>query len=275
MPDTRFGCIRPYVSSRHKEKMDRNYHTHTPRCKHASGSEREYIEAAIAKGFTELGFSDHVPQPYPDGFKSGIRMDMAELPDYTETLISLREEYKDRINILIGYEVEYSLAYFDKLLKELRRYPLDYIIQGQHFAPDEVNGFYVGYPTDEEEKLKAYVDVTIKGMKTGMFSYLAHPDLINYTGDDDTYRRHMCQLIATSIDLKIPLEVNFLGFTDGRNYPCDRFFSLASEMGASFILGCDAHNPGQLQVPSDIAGLPEFLERHHICYDQTLKLGLL
>ena len=42
-----------------------NYHTHTIRCKHAVGEEREYIEAAISEDFKILGFSDHTPQPYP------------------------------------------------------------------------------------------------------------------------------------------------------------------------------------------------------------------
>ena len=36
-----------------------NYHTHTPRCGHAIGSERQYIERAIEEGFKVLGFSDH------------------------------------------------------------------------------------------------------------------------------------------------------------------------------------------------------------------------
>ena len=41
--------------------MYANYHTHTVRCNHARGSEREYIETAIARGMQVLGFSDHVP----------------------------------------------------------------------------------------------------------------------------------------------------------------------------------------------------------------------
>ena len=45
-----------------------NYHTHTYRCQHAYGSEREYIEAAIRMGIAELGFSDHVPCPFKDGW---------------------------------------------------------------------------------------------------------------------------------------------------------------------------------------------------------------
>ena len=42
--------------------MNANYHTHTVRCHHAIGSEREYIEKAISRGFKKLGFSDHTDQ---------------------------------------------------------------------------------------------------------------------------------------------------------------------------------------------------------------------
>ena len=183
-----------------------NYHTHTVRCKHAEGTEREYIEAAISEGFKILGFSDHTPQPYPEGFKSGIRMDMSELEDYTDTLVKLRDEYKDDIQILIGYEVEYTRKYFEPLLKELKKYPRDYIIQGQHHAPNEIDGFYAGFETTDEAKLKEYVDYTVEGMKTGLFSYLAHPDLMYYVGPDMVYQHHMKRIVKASIDLDIPLE---------------------------------------------------------------------
>lgn len=253
-----------------------NYHTHTVRCKHAEGTEREYIEAAISEGFKILGFSDHTPQPYPEGFKSGIRMDMSELGDYTDTLVRLRDEYHNDIQILIGYEVEYTRKYFEPLLKKLKNYPLDYIIQGQHFVEDEVDGFYVGSKTDSEERLKAYVDFTIEGMKTGLFTYLAHPDLINYTGPDDIYCRHMRKLIEASIDLKLPLEINVYGFVDGRWYPCDRFFKLASEYKPRFIIGCDAHTPKIVRQPEHIEGFTEFLGKHGIDYgDNTVNLRKL
>ena len=93
-----------------------NYHSHTVRCNHASGTEREYIEAAIEAGFKIYGVSDHVPQPYPEDFESHIRMKMSEIEDYTSTLIKLRDEYKNDIKILIGYEVEYSHKYFDRMI---------------------------------------------------------------------------------------------------------------------------------------------------------------
>ena len=50
--------------------MIANYHTHTWRCRHADGTEREYVERAIEGGLKILGFSDHSPYPFPDGYDS-------------------------------------------------------------------------------------------------------------------------------------------------------------------------------------------------------------
>lgn len=247
-----------------------NYHTHTPRCRHAFGSEREYIEKAIAEGFKVLGFSDHVPQPYPDDFRSGIRMGMNELADYTETLVSLREEYRDRIRIFIGYEVEYFPKYFDKVITEIKKYPLDYIIQGQHFVPDEVEGFYPGARSSDEERLKAYADLTVEGMKTGLFTYLAHPDLINFSGDDKVYYKHMSRVVETAVDMNIPLEVNMYGFVDGRHYPSDKFFRFAKNFDPRFILGCDAHKPEMIRQPESIPDFVDFLDRNGIIYGDNI-----
>lgn len=253
--------------------MTANYHTHTTRCKHAAGTERQYIERAIEAGLKILGFSDHVPQPYPAGFTSGIRMDMAQLPEYIDTLMELREEYRDKIQILIGFEVEYTRKYFEPLLEALKKYPVDYLIQGQHFVPDEVSGFYAGSPTRDEERLKEYVDCTIEGMRTGIFSYLAHPDLIHFTGSDEVYCRHMSRIVEASLELKLPLEVNVYGFSDHRHYPCDRFFSMASQMGADFVVGCDSHFPEAVVQPKEVPGFMEFLQRNHIAVgDNTVNI---
>ncbi len=250
--------------------MKANYHTHTIRCGHAEGSEREYIEQAIEQGFKTLGFSDHTPWPYPKEYRSRIRMGMDEIADYTETLTKLRDEYKDKIDILIGYEVEYFPAYFDKLIRELKKYPVDYIIMGQHFVPDEITGFYTGAETNDDARLSAYADAVVEGMKTGLFSYVAHPDLIHYVGSDDTYKRIMSKVIETAVDMDMPLEVNMYGFADGRHYPSDRFYSFANQFGPKFVLGCDAHKPDMIKQPEKAKGLVDFLKRNNIEYGDNV-----
>ena len=44
--------------------MKTNYHTHTTRCMHATGSDEEYVLSAIKGGYQILGFSDHTPWKY-------------------------------------------------------------------------------------------------------------------------------------------------------------------------------------------------------------------
>lgn len=89
-----------------------NYHTHTQRCLHAYGSDREYIESAIKSGMKVLGFSDHCPWIFPDGYVSGIRMIPADVDEYFSSLTALKKEYEKDIKIYIGFESLRSSAYY-------------------------------------------------------------------------------------------------------------------------------------------------------------------
>lgn len=91
--------------------MKTNYHTHTTRCMHATGSDEDYVLSAIKGGYQELGFSDHTPWKYHTDYVADMRMLPEELPGYVESLHSLREKYRDQISIKIGLECEYFPAY--------------------------------------------------------------------------------------------------------------------------------------------------------------------
>ena len=123
--------------------MLHNYHTHTFRNHHTVGTEREYIESAIKNGFQTLGFSEHAPYRFPDGHVSYFHMFPEDLNDYIQTLLTLKAEYADRIEILIGYEAEYYPRFFDDLLARITQYPVDYLLLGQHYIHNEIDGVYV------------------------------------------------------------------------------------------------------------------------------------
>ena len=97
--------------------MIANYHTHTWRCRHADGTEREYVENAIKAGLKILGFSDHTPQVYPGGYRSSVKMLPSELEGYVDTVLSLKREYKDDIEIRLGLETEYLYTLWEPLRK--------------------------------------------------------------------------------------------------------------------------------------------------------------
>ncbi len=241
--------------------MRTNFHTHTARCNHADGTDREYVEAAIKKGIKVLGFSDHTPYPaFPDpSYYSYFRMRPEQTADYCDSVLRLKEEYKNDMDILLGFEAEYYPEMFADLLDFLKDYPYDYLILGQHCVGKEyTNNHWSSHPTTDAEILKKYVDQTIEGMQTGKFSYLCHPDLIHFKGDEDVYREQMKRICETALRLDMPLECNMLGFRDRRNYPDRRFFRLTAEYNCKVILGMDAHSPAEFSDPNN-DGIERFL----------------
>jgi histidinol-phosphatase (PHP family) len=240
--------------------MIANYHTHTTRCHHATGNEEDYVLRAIENGLEIFGFSDHVPMPFPDGHQSGFRVRLEALEDYVRTVEALRDQYADRIRILLGFEAEYYPDLFDDMLAMLAPYDYDYLIMGQHFTGNE-DGYYSGTPDDSHRRLTRYVDQVITGLQTGKFTYLAHPDLLHFTGDDAIYEQEMTRLCRACLDMDIPLEVNLLGVEDGRHYPCDKFFRIAAKVGNPVILGCDAHHLHAVANPQILARGEEFCRR--------------
>ncbi len=227
--------------------MYANYHTHSYHCNHARGTLEAFVQSAIENGMQILGFSDHVPYPFSNGHRSGFRMDHQEHRVYVQEIQELQAKYKDQIQIYIGYEAEYYPDEFSAMIANINQYPWDYLILGQHFTHNEYDGVYSGgKKADEEEHLVQYVNQIIEGLETGYFSCVTHPDLIRYRQDEQIYCREMERLCAKSIELEIPLEVNFLGLSSGRGYPYPLFWKIVGEMGAPVIFGCDAHTPEAL-----------------------------
>lgn len=220
-----------------------NYHSHTALCGHASGTPREYIETAVAGGVRVMGFSDHAPFRFPDGYESGHRVKTKDAQGYMQTIRQLREEYRDRIELYVGFEMEYYPKYFDDMLAYVRSLGAEYLILALHYLQNEYpDGVYSGTETESEALLEEYVDNAIAAMHTGVFTYLAHPDLMRYVGDDEIYIRHMRRLCAEAARLNFPLEINFLGIRESRHYPRALFWQIAGEEGSPVVFGCDAHD---------------------------------
>ena len=256
-------------------KMIANYHTHTYRCRHAVGTEEEYIKKAISEGVRVLGFSDHAPYIFEGSYSSYFRMKPAEQDGYFDTLISLREKYGDKIKIHIGYEAEYYPELFSETLKLWEKRAPEYLILGQHVVGKEyVPELFIGATdyTESEERLREYVDLVIGGIETGRFTYVAHPDIINFHGDDEIYRREMTRLILASKRRGMPLEFNLLGMSKKRNYPNYKFWTLAGELSCEAILGCDAHDPERVADPCEIYEALSYLDRRKISVIDEIKL---
>ena len=252
--------------------MIANYHTHTWRCNHAAGDEESYVRAALDQGISILGFSDHTPYWFPEGYQSGIRMTMEQLPEYRDIVLSLRKKYAGKIEIPLGLELEYYPDCLPHVLPILRDHGIEYLLLGQHFLGNEMGQPYSGRATGDTSILEGYCRQSMDAMQTGLFTYFAHPDLIHYVGDDSVYRRYMRRLCAEAKSCNLPLEINMLGIWAGRNYPDTRFWELAAEEGCSVVIGCDAHAPDHLRRTDAEQKAMEIVHSYSLSLLETVPL---
>lgn len=259
-----------------------NYHTHTYHCRHAIGTEKEMVEAAIKAGFSEIGISDHVPLPHfrkhlikamPSIFNSktgiwswakacltngpGIRMPYKEKNDYLNALNQLKQEYQTQIKIYKGFECEYFKEYLPYYQRLLENKEVDYLIFGHHFNKYSTSAMYYGCANLNKNDVKSYVDGAIEAMQTGLFKYFAHPDLF-FTGYhywDSFVENEVERMLKVAKQCDIILEINGGGFTrklvtinNEKMYPYPNryFWQKVKELDCKVIIGLDAHSPMEL-----------------------------
>lgn len=249
-----------------------NYHTHTWRCNHATGTEEGYVRAAIQAGMKILGFSDHTPYLFPEGYYSNFRMKPELLPDYARTILELREKYADQIEIHLGVECEYYPKHFQDVLNLLREHQVEYLILGQHFTGNEYDSNYGGRPTTREEELKRYCRQSMEAMNTGLFTYFAHPDLYHFLGSGRFYRQQMRDLCREANSCGVPLELNLLGIREDKWYPNPLFWEVAGEENCTVILGCDAHAESALDNPAASAKAEKLIRAYGLKVIDTVEL---
>ena len=247
--------------------MDYNFHTHTSRCGHATGNDEEYVKNAAEAGIKYLGFSDHAPFVFPDGHEDNWRVPICRAEDYIKSINSLREKYRDRVEIIVGFEMEYYQDHFYEMLNIARNFGAEYLILAQHFIKGQYpSGVGSVGPTDSEEHLSCYVDEVIYGIKTGLFSYVAHPDLVCFTGNDKVYKKHITRLCLAAKELNIPLEINLLGIRNNKHYPNDKFWQIAGEVGAPVTIGYDAHESESFLDTAQLDRANELIKKYNLNY---------
>ncbi len=233
--------------------MNYNFHTHTARCHHASGTDEEYVKAAIEGGITDMGFSDHIPFLFPNGRERDYAVRVTDAPEYIAAINALKTRYADKITLHVGFEMEYYPQYFNDMLEGAKRLGAEYLILGQHYRPSNIFYYHTQMPHEDEASLVEYVDTVIEAIGTGVFTYVAHPDVFYFTGEEAIYRREMRRICEVAKQTNTPLEINFLGIRAERIYPTDLFWEIAGEVGAPVTFGFDAHDP---ESAADRTSLP-------------------
>ncbi len=227
-----------------------NYHTHTRRCCHAEGEDRDYVLKAMDEGLSVLGFSDHTPWPFENPGKKRGRMYPEELGDYVSSVRSLRDEFSGKIDIRLGLEVEPYVEYYGWLKEHVEKYSIEYLILGSHYLTTEEEVF-LGKRCSASDMIVS-LENTRKAVETGLFKYICHPDLVfnNYPVFDENCISASRDLLSLAQEHRIPIEYNTSGFikqerglVKGLGYPTEGFWDMAPEYDVDVYIGFDAHSP--------------------------------
>ncbi len=235
-----------------------DYHTHTPLCRHAEGWPVELAAAAVAAGLAELGLSDHSPLPEPF---DDWRMLREELPEYLAAVEAARAAHP-ALPIRLGLEVDYFAEEAgpggEAWIRELSAAaPWDYLIGSVHYLPggwDVDNPKWLGLGRwDEqpvEEVWRAYFDAYEKCLRSGLFDFHAHPDLVKKFGHrpPGDLRRFYEPVVQAVADTGALLEINTAGWRNsaGEQYPSRAFLELLASTGTPILISSDAHRPGDV-----------------------------
>lgn len=137
-----------------------NFHVHTDYCD-GKNSPEEMVLSAIDKKIKYLGFSSHAPVP----FETDWTMKKENLYRYIEEINELKGKYKNKINILLGLEIDYFKDGGISHIPQKALESLDYWIGSVHYLNYFDNGIMwtVDYDKYElEQGIKESYDMNVR-----------------------------------------------------------------------------------------------------------------
>jgi histidinol-phosphatase (PHP family) len=112
-------------------------------CRHAGSSLEAVLEAAVAKGFTHYGISEHAPKfreqdLAPDEQDLSCADTQAMFHAYVDEAFALRERFADRLQVLAGFETEMvpPSSFADNMRTLRASAPFDYLVGSVHTVGD-------------------------------------------------------------------------------------------------------------------------------------------
>lgn len=229
-----------------------DYHTHSSFSEDCNIPTRDMIKAAIQKGVKEMAITDHYDPDYPDSEFPFI----IDFEKYHETLIKVKEEYKNEIKIIKGLEIGIQHGNtMEKCIKSANSFPYDFIIGSFHCTDNK--DLYMGYFTEgvdipkgferyyeyAYECLKDYTDFDVMGHINVVDRYVPFEKIPKYTPYMDIIEAILKLLIENGKGIEFNSSC-YRYLQDGRTTPTPEILSLYKNLGGEIItFGSDAHNP--------------------------------
>lgn len=246
-------------------KLKTNYHTHTTFCD-GNDSTETLIKTAIEKEFNILGLSSHTIYPFAELWHIPPR----EHEKYVSEVRTLAEKYKNEIEVLCGFEVEYIPGMSVPSFSTLSQFTPDYLIGSVHYIFTE-NGFFGVDESAESVRdginkyfngnaksaVCEYFSLERKMIRTGDFTFIGHCDLFRkrngvlklFDENENWYREEIAMTAKEIARAGVIAEINTGAIARGAMddvYPSHEMLSLLHENGVPIIINSDAHSAKDL-----------------------------
>ena len=249
-----------------------DYHIHTHYSNHGVGTVAEVAATAVARGLIALGFSEHFPLPTtmqplaPEEWA----MHWDQIDHYIADVRAVQEEYRGRLKILLGFEIDHIPEYEADMQANLARYPREYSVGSVHFVDryrsDHEHWAVDGTLTMTEEGIREkggaatvyarYYELVRQHAEQHDHQIVGHLDLVkkfNRDGRlfDQTTADYLGQVEATLDVLKRTgkvIEVSTAGLHKdvGEIYPSDPILQMMLQRRIPICLSSDAHDPAHV-----------------------------
>jgi len=245
-----------------------SFHTHS-RFDDGTCELEEYVLSALEKGFGVLGFSGHAPVT----FSTDWHMKQSDLDEYLNTAESLKDKYRDRIEIYTGLEADYYKGCADWR----NRKGIDYTIGAIHFILDPRTGkqyAFDGTRREFDRNLEEVFGGDIKRLVAGYYglvremlmkmtpNIVAHLDVLKknnkggryFDETEDWYREEVLNTLEVVSLSQAILEINTGGIARGYTtepYPSRWILEYCLDMDIPVMVNSDSHHPDSIDCRFD------------------------
>ncbi|MEI6185385.1 MAG: histidinol-phosphatase [Bacteroidota bacterium] len=245
-----------------------NFHTHTRFCDGSSNPE-EYVVEAISLSFESLGFSGHAPVPFDNGY--AIKDE--DLETYCETILALKEKYKE-LNIYLALETDYIPNITKDFAAFKEECKLDYVIGSVHLVsnPDKKGLWFIDgakietydeglntlFGGDIKKAVTAYYHQVNEMITTQRPDVVGHVDKIKmnnknryFSIEDKWYTNLVAETLNLIKENGCIVEINSRGIYKKRSdetFPGTAIINDLFKMNIPVTISSDAHKPTELAL---------------------------
>lgn len=253
-----------------------NYHTHS-RYSDGEGEIRAYLDAALAAGCDSYGVTDHAPVPIRTA--ETWTLPREKLAGYVAAVRGLADEYRDRLPVFCGLELDYAPGLSEWYAREILPHRFDYFVGSVHYAGADGDGvpwcvdesaarfaagLASGYGGDIRRALETFFALQreMAAARVPGLAIVGHMDKAKMWNIGDVYFRDTepWYRAATEETLRafkaagLIVELNTAGLRReiGEPYPAPWILARCHALGVPVTVTTDAHKPAEVA-----ADLPE------------------